>query len=106
MFATNNTKEDLKKIKNTFGKNHYTYGNVGKLKPARCEKILSIREAIFSCHEEIPVEKALGRICASPAVSCPPAIPIVISGEKIDENAINLFNYYSISNVDVVLEMC
>ena len=106
MFTTNNTKEDLDKIKNTFGRNHYAYENIRKLKPARCEKVLSIREAIFSCHEEIPVEKALGRICASPAVSCPPAIPIVISGEKIDENAINLFNYYSISNVDVVLEVC
>jgi len=106
MFTTNNTEEDLAKIKEAFGKNTDSYENDRRLEPARCEKVLSVREAVFACHEEIPVTEAFGRICASPAVSCPPAIPIVVSGEKIDENAINLFNYYHISNVDVVLEMC
>ena len=106
MFTANNVEEDLQRIKEAFGKNVYKYENSHKLIPAKCEKVLSIRNAIFAPHEEIPVTEAMGRICASPAVSCPPAIPIVISGEKIDENAINLFGYYSISNVDVVLEMC
>jgi arginine/lysine/ornithine decarboxylase len=106
MFTTNNTEDDLHRIKEAFGKNKYTHVNNHKLVPAKCEKVLSIRDAVFAPHEEIPVTEALGRICASPAVSCPPAIPIVVSGEKIDENAINLFKYYGISNVDVVLEMC
>lgn len=106
MFTTNNTKEDLQRIEDAFGENIYTYVNKDKLRPAKCEKIISIREAVFAQHEEMAVEDAVGRICASPAVSCPPAIPIVVSGEKIDENAINLFKYYGISNVDVVLEMC
>ena len=106
MFTTENTEEDYLKIEKAFTKNQRTYEDVKKLKPAKCQQVMSIREAVFARHEEIPVENALGKICASPAVSCPPAIPIVVSGEKIDENAINLFKYYNISNVDVVLEMC
>ena len=31
----------------------------------------------------IPAAEAVGRICAAPAVSCPPAIPIVVSGETV-----------------------
>lgn len=103
MFAVDNTEEDFERIEKAFGKNEYKYLGENELIPAKCQQVMSVREAVFFCHEEIPVEEALGRICASPAVSCPPAIPIAVSGEKIDENAINLFEYYGISNVDVVL---
>lgn len=68
----------------------------------KCERVMSIREAMFVPHEEIPVTKSLGRICAAPTVSCPPAIPIVISGEQINEDAVKLFEYYGIKTVDVV----
>ena len=87
------------------GKNEAEYVEKDALKPAKCVQEISIREAVFSKHEEIAVEDAKDRICASPAVSCPPAIPIAISGEKIDENAIALFEYYGISNVDVMKEL-
>ena len=103
MFTTNNTEEDLQRVRQAFETNIYRYENMHELKPAKCESVLSIREAIFSCHEEIPVKEAKGRICASPAVSCPPAIPIAVSGERIDENAIALFEYYGISMVDVIV---
>ena len=44
---------------------------------------MGIREAMFSQWEEVDCEDAVGRICASPCVSCPPAIPIAASGEEI-----------------------
>lgn len=66
------------------------------------EAVMTPRQAIFAPHETIPVEKALGRICGSPTVSCPPAIPIVVSGERITENGISLFQKYGISTVSVV----
>lgn len=106
MFTTENTKEDILKIEKVFGVNQRQYNDSGKLKPVKCEQVISVRKAVFARHEEIPVQEAKGRICASPAVSCPPAIPIVVSGERIDENAISLFEYYGISNVDVITEMC
>ena len=105
MFATDNTEEDFERIEKAFGKNKRNYHTGRSLEPAKCQQIFSVREAVFSPHEEIPVTEACGRICASPAVSCPPAIPIAVSGEEIDENAIKLFEYYGISNVDVITEM-
>lgn len=63
---------------------------------------LAIREAAFAPSEEIPVEEAEGRICASVKVPCPPAIPIAASGEVIDSNCIELFRAYGIKTVVVV----
>ena len=66
------------------------------------ERAMTIREAALSPCEEIPVEGALGRICASVKVPCPPAIPIAASGEVISAGAINIFKRYGISSVIVV----
>ncbi len=66
------------------------------------ERAISVREAVFSQSEEIDVSECEGRILASSAISCPPAIPIVVCGEKIDENAIKCFEYYGIKKCSVV----
>ena len=66
------------------------------------KKILSLREAMLSTSETVTLSDAMGRICASPTVSCPPAIPIVMSGEEISDSAIALMLYYGINTVDVV----
>ena len=63
--------------------------------------LLSLRKAMLSAQEIIPVEQALGRICASPTVACPPAVPVVISGEEITEQAIKIFQLYGIETVAV-----
>lgn len=68
------------------------------------KRIMSIREAIFSPSELIPAKEAYGRVCAAQTVSCPPAVPIVISGEEIDEEAVGLFLKYGINKVCVVKE--
>ncbi len=60
------------------------------------DRILSPREAIMSDAEEIETDKAYGRILSSVTVGCPPAVPIVVSGEKIDKSAIASFKYYGI----------
>lgn len=63
---------------------------------------MSIREAVFSNSETIDVGSALGRICAAPTVSCPPAVPIAISGEEITDEIAELFLYYGTSKIKVV----
>ena len=63
---------------------------------------LSAREAIMSPQERIPVSQAQGRILASASVNCPPAVPIVVCGEEIDESAVRCFSYYGIEHVAVV----
>ena len=66
--------------------------------------MMSTREAYFSSGELLPVKLALGRICRMPTASCPPAIPVVVPGEWIDEVAVKSFEYYGISFVEVVKE--
>lgn len=63
---------------------------------------MSIREAVMSPSEDIPVCEAEGRICGAPTVACPPAIPIVVSGEIIGENEVLLLKKYGHKRVRVV----
>lgn len=65
---------------------------------------MSIREAMLSCSEMVPVSGSLGRILAVPTVGCPPAVPIVACGERIDRHAIRCFAYYGIRECCVVKE--
>lgn len=64
--------------------------------------VLSIKDAILSTAEMIKTEDALGKIFADLSVACPPAVPIAVCGERIDENAIKCFNYYGIKTCLVV----
>jgi len=69
---------------------------------AKGERAMSIRQAVMAPSETVPAAAALGRVCASPAVSCPPAVPIAVSGEVISPAALELFRYYGVEQVDVV----
>ena len=102
MVSPENNAADLVKLQTGLGSNDDPYLPVNlhpREKPAR---ILSVRQALFSPQEEIPVEDANGRICASPSVSCPPAIPIAIAGERIGLSEITLFRQYRLMSVCVV----
>ncbi len=68
----------------------------------RPERILSMREALFSPKRAFPVASCLGKICAATDVPCPPAIPIVLAGEKIDWDVIDTLQAYDIKTVSVV----
>ena len=45
----------------------------------------SPRQAVFGERERIPVGESAGRILANLSVSCPPAVPILMCGEEIEE---------------------
>lgn len=63
---------------------------------------LSPRKAIFSDAETVKSADAVGRVLADITIGCPPAVPIVVSGEEIDENAVRAFEYYGIDTCSVV----
>lgn len=69
-----------------------------------CERAMSIREAAFSACEVIDAEESAGRILAAASVGCPPAVPIVVCGERIDAHAVKCFEYYGIKRCTVVKE--
>jgi arginine/lysine/ornithine decarboxylase len=68
----------------------------------RAERKMTVREAVMSPSCVIDAEKSLGRVLSFANVSCPPAIPIVVCGEVIDEKAIECFKYYGIDKCRVV----
>lgn len=65
-------------------------------------KRMSVRDAVFAEYEMADVNECIGRICAAPVVSCPPAVPIAVSGEEITENIAELFKYYGMEKILVV----
>ena len=74
--------------------------------PQRCfaplPRAMSIRAACLAPSEEVPLGHALGRVCAAPAVSCPPAIALAVSGEVLTRQALALFEACGQQSVFVV----
>ena len=56
---------------------------------------------IYNQHH-IPKEEHRYGFRASANVGCPPAVPIAVSGERLDENALAAFRYYGIDSVCVI----
>ena len=78
---------------------------ITELPPAISDRTTAItpREALFAKSEVIPIgEECLGRIFAGFNLSCPPAVPILVCGEVIDEKAYEAFKYYGISSLRVI----
>lgn len=63
---------------------------------------MSVRKAIFSPCEIIPINQSIGRILAQANVACPPAVPIAVCGEIITEQAVKCFEYYGIKECTVI----
>lgn len=66
------------------------------------KKVCSLNKALFSDSEELPLSKALGRVLATPTVSCPPAIPVAVCGEEITKEVIEIAKYYNIKTLKVI----
>ncbi len=103
MVTPHNKKEDFERLKKVFSSEvqgsdertcEYFIGHP--------EKKMTIRQAVLSEWEMIDACKAEGRICAELTVSCPPAVPIAVSGEVITRDMICLFEKYGIREIKVV----
>ncbi|MBO6010602.1 MAG: amino acid decarboxylase, partial [Oscillospiraceae bacterium] len=70
--------------------------------PGRPERVMSPREAALSEAETVPAGESAGRVLAAAAISCPPAVPVVMCGERIDARAAECFEYYGVRECTVV----
>lgn len=70
--------------------------------PGARERVMSPREAAFSPAETLPTRLCEGRVLAGAAISCPPAVPIVMCGERIDRRVVECLEYYGIDSCTVV----
>lgn len=68
------------------------------------EIAMSPREAMFSQKETADISQCTGRVLATASIGCPPAVPIIVSGEVIDERVVSCFKYYNITEFYVVKE--
>ena len=103
MLSPKNTDKELEKIFDGL-KNIPKKASVNTLPPppAKSEAKISPREALLSPSEELPIDECEGLIFASSALGCPPAVPILVSGEVITGEAIEAFRYYKIPTIRVV----
>lgn len=102
MLTPENTEADLERIKVALGINKTLYSVSTQPVLCRTKQVASVREALLSLGEEVTLENAIHRICRVPTVSCPPAIPIAVPGERITEEMINVFRHYGVTKIDVV----
>ena len=65
------------------------------------ERVLSVREALLSKKTRLPLSDCRSRVLAEPSVGCPPAVPILIPGERIDDEAIARFRFYGVGTLSV-----
>ncbi len=65
----------------------------------RPKRVVSLRNAMFSAGETRTVENSIGRVLADATLSCPPAVPILVCGERIDKDAAACFRYYGITHI-------
>ena len=68
----------------------------------RPRRVLSPRAAMMAPAVTRDVRHCEGAVLASAAITCPPAIPLVVCGEEIDQAAIEGFLYYGITDCDIV----
>ncbi len=66
------------------------------------KRAMSVRQATLSANETLEIRDCKGKVLASPSVGCPPAVPILVCGEIIDDTALQAFSYYGIGRCTVV----
>ena len=104
MLTPDNRPEELARLERTLGYATTPPKEKAPLPQARGEQAMPVRQALFAPQETVAAEASLGRICGAPTVSCPPAVPIAVSGERIGPEALTLFAHYEVEWVDVVKE--
>lgn len=67
----------------------------------RPERWCSPRRALLCAGEERDIRDCRGMVLIDPMVGCPPAVPVVVCGEVIDDAAIALMAYYGVETCRV-----
>ena len=103
MPSPQNTEEDLLRAEAALSSLEKRPPLPDRLPPFRPPRqALSLRQALFSPREAVALMDAPGRVAASLALSCPPALSPAVPGELISRDTARIYEYYGIERVDVV----
>lgn len=69
--------------------------------PPEGERVMSPREALLCARRRVPADEAVGCVCASAAVACPPAVPIAVMGERIGRGHAELMREYGVAYAEI-----
>ena len=84
MFTPENTRADFQSLTTALEAIPRQQSREKTIPLLRPEQVLSPRAAAFSRKTTIPVSQSPGKILATASVSCPPAVPLIMCGERID----------------------
>lgn len=102
MLTPENDENDLNKIERAFSKIErrakITHPVLDFTPPKRA---MSIREAVMSRKETLPIKEARGRACARICTFCPPAVSLVVAGEIINDSIIDALEFYGFDTIEV-----
>ncbi len=102
MASGGTTREDMKRLSDALSAGKPGRGARRFPPPAKAERAMSIRRAMLAPGEKVAVDAALGRVCAAPTVSCPPAVPIAMAGEVITPAAVEVMRFDGVESCRVV----
>lgn len=102
MFTPENTPEELVRLEQALLAMPKREPRDCVLPQCRPEAVLTPQQAAFGQKETVPVSQSQGRILADASVSCPPAVPLVMCGERIDGDLPRLLAHFGHSHVTVV----
>jgi len=103
MLSADTTDEDFKKVEAALLS--YEKRDAISARPPRAlppEVVMPLRDVLFAPTETVALSACEGRIFADVSVSCPPAIPVVICGERIGKGQRELLAYYGTKACKVV----
>lgn len=69
---------------------------------SRAKRKMSVLDAMMSETEEVDISNAALRVYAKDNIACPPAVPLVVCGEEISCEAVEIMKYYGIKKCTVV----
>ena len=89
--------EDIEKLKNALLdiKSKEKIKSLAPL-PGLKQRKNTFAQVLYAKKEKLPIEKCKGKISGCIDAICPPAIPIILPGEEIDDDAIKSLKYYGI----------
>ena len=102
MFTPENTRQDFAALRAALEAIPRRESREKILPLCRPEPVLSPRAAAFSRKVTLPVDRAAGRILAAASVSCPPAVPLIMCGERISEELVPVLKAHGTEFVTVV----
>ena len=102
MFTPENSREDLQALTAALEAIPRRESREKTIPQYPPEQVLTPRAAAFSRKCAIPVEQAAGRILAAASVGCPPAVPLVMCGERIREELVPVLRALGTEQVTVV----